>query len=521
MEESCKRLVIEDDMGVFTEFISFIYKQSFDLSSVPDFQLWDLLYLANKYLISKLIRILEQTLKTRIKECNNKADLVNHLQRANEMSIGDKFHELIKNEIEVHAESVLSSQQFLKSRNEEAKEIVKYENLHLTEGQIFKHAAEWCLQNNPTEKEAEKVFEAEFLEQISYENMTSEDFIQNVLPNSDILEREKVKKVTKQSFENKSVGMVTRYVLNPIKTIVQNIIGNDVVDNCTSIHNFEHFDMKLETSYNTQEHKGLVCNMTFIPKNESDHNAYVHFTIHSSDREIKRETLRFCSLFRTKTIIQDLNQTDSDIMIRMVIETKRFVELKVIRQDQLVTDGYKTGTFTSHFTSIRLESSITMKEATERMREKFQVKHAKLFFSLCSSNAMGFVSTYDKEIGFFDFLFSYHKSIEKCKYFLAISTNPFDNSSFDLMNDTHCLIYVQKKDSVVFVKDKIINQKDLKDEQFPRLIKYAAGMEQEEDYEVLFGDIKKSNQEWKIDWIKQEKTLGELVFCLVRPKHQE
>ena len=71
----------------------------------------------------------------------------------------------------------------------------------------------------------------------------------------------------------------------------------------------------------------------------------------------------------------------------------------------------------------------------------------------------------------------------------------------------------------MFVKDKIINQKDLKDEQFPRLIKYAAGMEQEEDYEVLFGDIKKSNQEWKIDWRKQEKTFGELAFCLVHHKN--
>ena len=94
MEESCKRLVIEDDMGVFTEFISFIYKQSIDLSVMSDFQLWDLLYLANKYLIYKLI---------------------------------------------------------------------------------------------------------------SFESITSEDFIQNVLPSSNIMEREKVKKVTKQSFENKTV----------------------------------------------------------------------------------------------------------------------------------------------------------------------------------------------------------------------------------------------------------------------------------------------------------------------------
>ena len=100
-------------------------------------------------------------------------------------------------------------------------------------------------------------------------------------------------------------------------------------------------------------------------------------------------------------------------------------------------------------------------------------------------------------------------------------TKPFDNQSYELRIDKHCLIYVHNKDSVEFVKHKIIKYKDLKEEQFPRLIKYAAGMVHEEDYEVVFGDIKKSNQEWKIDWIKQEKIFGELLFCLVCPKNQD
>ena len=47
------------------------------------------------------------------------------------MSIGDKFHELIKKEIKVYAEPVMSSQNFLNSRKEGAKEIIRYENLHL------------------------------------------------------------------------------------------------------------------------------------------------------------------------------------------------------------------------------------------------------------------------------------------------------------------------------------------------------------------------------------------------------
>ena len=120
-----------------------------------------------------------------------------------------------------------------------------------------------------------------------------------------------------------------------------------------------------------------------------------------------------------------------------------------------------------------------------------------------------------------DLHFSCDKSIDNCVYFLAVSTKPFDNRSFDERNDKHCLIYVKKEDSVVFVKDKIIKPEDLEEEEFPRLIKYAAGIVQEKDYEVVYGVIERSNQVWKIHWIKNEATLGHLVFCIVRPKNQE
>ena len=96
---------------------------------------------------------------------------------------------------------------------------------------------------------------------------------------------------------------------------------------------------------------------------------------------------------------------------------------------QILFDSFQrtpctTGTFTTHFTSIRLESSITMEVAAERIREKFQVKHAKLFFSICIANEMVFLTTYDKEIGFLDFMWSYFKGVEKCRYFLAVSKIP-------------------------------------------------------------------------------------------------
>jgi hypothetical protein len=50
------RLDIVDDRAVFRDLVvvSFVYKQDIDCSCLADLQLWDLLYLANKYLISQL-----------------------------------------------------------------------------------------------------------------------------------------------------------------------------------------------------------------------------------------------------------------------------------------------------------------------------------------------------------------------------------------------------------------------------------------------------------------------------------
>ena len=527
MEESCKRLVIEDDMGVFTEFLSLIYKQSFDLSVVSDFQLWDLLYLANKYLINKLIRILEETIMTRIKQCNDKADLVKHLERAKDMSIGEKFHGLIRKEIEVFAEQVMASQNFLNSRRDEAKEIARYENLHMTEGQIFKYAAEWCLNNCQTEQEAEKEFNAEFLNLISSENMTSEDFIQNVLPSSNIMAREAMKSLTKKSFENKSIGMVTRYVLNPRKNIFQRLykskIKKGVVNKFADakMEKFKHFDIKQEILCTSLEQISLVCNITLIPKTEGEHTADIFLQIYYPDKRINQHTLTVSSLNPSKTITQNLKEMESDITFSLIIETKKIVELELMRQDLIIDIvGYRTGTSTVACSSLRLECSKTVSEATEIIRESLGIQHAKLF--CCHGRKGNFFTGSTSKIGYLDFFLSNQHYNRKSKYFLAVSNKPFDNSNFDYKKDIYCMIYLQKEDSVVFVKHKIIRAEDRSEEPMCRIVKYAAGVVQEKDYEVVYGNIQQSDQEVKIHWMKEnEANTGNLVFCIVCPKIQE
>ena len=94
--------------------------------------------------------------------------------------------------------------------------MLKFENLRLTEGQIFQSAAGWCLRNNQSEREADIEFQMVFQNVIQYEALTSADFIQNLLPNSNILEREALKKITKLCFESERSGIFTRYTQQPV-----------------------------------------------------------------------------------------------------------------------------------------------------------------------------------------------------------------------------------------------------------------------------------------------------------------
>ena len=152
--------------------------------------------------------MLEEELKKCIKNCQPKPSLLKHLKRGKETIIGDQFLMTIKEEIELFAELVLSSEEFLDMTKEEAKEILKYPNLRVTEGQIFKYAAFWCMKNNDSDAAAKTKFQEEFHNIIKYDALTSKDFIQNVLPQSNIMEREVLKKITKQCFEAKYVNKI-------------------------------------------------------------------------------------------------------------------------------------------------------------------------------------------------------------------------------------------------------------------------------------------------------------------------
>ena len=122
-----------------------------------------------------------------------------------------------------------------------------------------------------------------------------------------------------KSFENKSVGMVTRYVLNPRKYIFQMLykahINEGVVYKNSRMQKFERFDIKLEISYTTLEEISIVRNLTLIPKTEGEHNANICLKIYYPDKIINQRTLTISSLNPTKTITQNLDEIESVITI--------------------------------------------------------------------------------------------------------------------------------------------------------------------------------------------------------------
>ena len=143
-----------------------------------------------------------------MKTCQHKPSLLKHWQRDNENILGEKYLRL----------------EFLNIGKEEATEILEFENLRVTEGQVFKYAAAWCLKNNHSEAQAEIVFINEFQDILDYDSLTSEDFVENLLPHSDIMDRECLRKLTASCFQAKTSGLLTRYTRKPY-TFVQTVFS--------------------------------------------------------------------------------------------------------------------------------------------------------------------------------------------------------------------------------------------------------------------------------------------------------
>ena len=133
-----------------------------------------------------------------------------------------------------------------------------------TEGQIFQSAAGWCLRNNQSEREAEVEFHRVFQNVIHYEVLTSADFIQNLLPNSNILEREVLKKITKLCFESESSCIFTIHTQQLVKSVLTIFPQKDLhqILKKTSQHSFVKFQVEIQSDFYPRQKK-IECELNF------------------------------------------------------------------------------------------------------------------------------------------------------------------------------------------------------------------------------------------------------------------
>ena len=221
MESKKNEIVVEDDRGVFRELIASIYLYE-GLPEMEEMSLWNLLYLTNKYLINHLtervIKKLSSTVESEDESQNvSISALLKHFQKAKESIIGERLLPVIQREIEKNAASLIKSKEFLSLSQEEVSEIVNFPNLSISEGQVFKATVDWCNHNYGTTCEAEENFRNTFQNLIIHTNMTSKDFITNVNPASNFLDRELLKKITQRCFTNQSDRIHTRQLQIPLK----------------------------------------------------------------------------------------------------------------------------------------------------------------------------------------------------------------------------------------------------------------------------------------------------------------
>ena len=222
MESKKNEIAVEDDRGVFRELIASIYLYE-GLPEMEEMSLWNLLYLTNKYLINHLtervIRKLSSSIKAEDESQNISISvMIKHYQKAKESIIGERLLPVIQRAIENNAANLIESEEFLSLSQDEVLEILNFPNISISEGQVFNAAVAWCNHHFAKASVAEENFRSHFQNLIKSSNLTSEDFLTNVNPNSNFLEGELLKKITQQCFTNRSNSISTRHEQIPLKT---------------------------------------------------------------------------------------------------------------------------------------------------------------------------------------------------------------------------------------------------------------------------------------------------------------
>jgi len=283
---------------------------------MEELQFWDLLYLADKYLVSHLIRrVLKKILSffSPAVKTNERIStkILKHFQRARENICGERLLPIIQKEIEKHSEMLILSEEFLSLRKEDVLEILKFRGLSVSEGQVFKAGVDWCINHYENKSDAEKQFQKHFQSLVKHENLTSKDFLSNVNPHSNFVDEELLKKITQDCFTKRSDQVNTRDEQNPIKKVT--LRASDFSTSKKKIVlKFPHFSTTLMCERNSEENR-LKIAMTISSHGVIQSSSYGRCMFVTTDVNGKVE------------LISDVNKVKNSTFESILDDRRKFV----------------------------------------------------------------------------------------------------------------------------------------------------------------------------------------------------
>ena len=352
--------------------------------------------------------------------------------------------------------------------------------------------------------------------------MTSADFIQNLLPNSNILERELLKKITKLSFESERSGIFTRYTQQPVKS-VQTILPqkklHQILKN-TSQHSFVNFQVDIQTDYYPHQKK-IECELSFVETAAQRPGDVLRMgmVIKYLDKsrpflkdQIITEIQKKSSSSRKMKMCKMWSQIDSDLSVKLVIDTRRIVPIQVIRQDLLHLD-FENHSYGKSTLSVNVDPTMDIFKVSELLKDI----HGFAFHCLWYLEGLVICSDVEDEVGHLLFRNSIHGGLG-CHFFLEVS-----NETLNMILPSHflCMIYTQDKigtdTTIQFVKNMVMKQPDQMriDDIFIHAIKYASGAKYEERVDIKFSALKSSHSGFGEFCLKvTQHSLRNYVFLL-------
>merc|ERR1711892_147026 len=128
-------------------------------------------------------------LMTRITTMDYKTFLLQHFLLAKVFSIGKHLEPQIMKRIQKYSADILGSKEFLHLDLQDAVDVIQFDDLMASEGEVFEASYKWCNLNGENEQNEKQLFNEHFQDLIKWDYLSVKEFETKVAPNENILKK--------------------------------------------------------------------------------------------------------------------------------------------------------------------------------------------------------------------------------------------------------------------------------------------------------------------------------------------